>query len=47
VGEVHTTFGKRRHATTGACLRTEVRRWKFGKNPAEPTVVGFTVGSRR
>lgn len=47
VGEVHMTFGKRRHASTGACLRTEVRRWKFNKNREEPTVVAFTLGSRR
>ncbi len=44
-GAVHVTFRKRRHPSTGACLRKEVRRWKFAKNPAEPTVVGFTVGT--
>jgi serine protease inhibitor len=44
-GEVHMAFQKRSHPGTEACLRKEVRRWKFAKSSAEPTVVGFSVGS--
>jgi hypothetical protein len=44
VGAVHVTFRKRPHPATGACLTKEVKRWKSPKNPAEPTVVGFSVG---
>jgi hypothetical protein len=46
VTRVHLSFDRRRHASTAKCVTRAVRKWRFPKNAAEATAVGFRIRGR-